>query len=398
MIECIPRPAYQEWIEICSAAWNTFGMDATEILQGAWPEVEEGEYAKKYANRLKDFKQGTLWHHAQAAGWKPGKHLREAIDAANDVAAALTLPPPATTGSTMQSFAPGDLYYDGPSGKYLLQVGRAFHTFSRKSPIVTGITRHLAPSYDDAKDLRNAVAASIASREIDGSVQWVGCIAGHKIGRTHDASGLPILITSEPVQPLPLPGAFPIIDGIISQAFPNDTALEVFMGWLSSRYKSVAAARHVPAPMLVLAGEINSGKSLLAWIVSEMLGGRTANPWSAWSGNSLWNDDLIGAELLLMDDCAGSPDIRARRSFGAAFKEAMYPHIVQLRKRNVSAVSVRPVWSVLVCCNDTPEALNVIPPLDPDVADKIALLHVRKVTIPVDTSTAYGLDLFQRML
>jgi hypothetical protein len=170
------------------------------------------------------------------------------------------------------------------------------------------------------------------------------------------------------------------------------------MGWLSSRYRSVAAARHVPAPMLVLAGEINSGKSLLAWIVAEMLGGRTANPWSSWSGNSLWNDDLVGAELLLMDDCAGNPDIRARRSFGAAFKEAMYPHIVQLRKRNVSAVSVRPVWSVLVCCNDTPEALNVIPPLDPDVADKIALLHVRKVKIPVDTSTAYGIQQFQSML
>jgi hypothetical protein len=398
MIDCIPRPAYQEWIEICSAAWNTFGMDATEILQGAWPEVEEGEYAKKFTNRLQDFKQGTLWHHAQAAGWKPGKSLREQLDAAADVAAALTPPPPATTGSTMQSFAPGDLYYDGPTGKYLLQVGRAFHTFSRKSPIVTGITRHLAPSYDDAKDLRNAVAASIASREIDGSVQWSGSIAGHKIGRTSDSSGLPILITSEPVQPPPLPGAFPTLDRIISDAFPNDTALEVFMGWLSSRYKSVLAAKHVPAPMLVIAGEVNSGKSLLAWIVGEMLGGRSANPWAAWSGSILWNDDLVGAELLLIDDCAGNPDIRARRAFGAAFKEAMYPHAVQLRKRHQTSVSVRPVWSVLVCCNDTPEALNVIPPLDPDVSDKIALLHVSKVNIPSDTSTAYGRDQFQRLL
>jgi hypothetical protein len=212
-------------------------------------------------------------------------------------------------------------------------VGRAFHTFSRKNPIVTGITRPLAPQYNDAKDLRNAVAASIASRELDGSVQWVGGIAGWKIGRNADTSGLPILITSEPLQPAPVAGPFPIIEGIISDAFPNDTALEIFMGWLSSRYKSVRAAKHVPAPMLVLAGEVNSGKSLLAWIVSEMLGGRSANPWSAWSGNSLWNDDLVGAELLLMDDCAGNPDIRARRAFGAAFKEAMYPHAVQLRKR-----------------------------------------------------------------
>lgn len=398
MIDCIPQPEYQDWIEICSAAWNTFGQDATEVLNSVWPEVEDGEYAKKFIHRLQDFKQGTLWHHAQNNGWKPGKHLRDQIDAKNEVRAALTPPPPATTGSTMQAFAPGDVYYDAPSGKYLLQVGRAFHTFGRRSPIVTGVTRYLASSYEDAKELKNAVAASIASREIDGAIQWSGSIAGHKVGRTTDSSGLPILITSEPVQPNPIHGSFPTIENIIVEAFPNDTALEVFMSWLSSRYKSVQAAQHVPAPMLVLAGEVNSGKSLLSWIVGVMLGGRTANPWSAWSGNMLWNDDLVGNELLLIDDCAGNPDIRARRAFGAAFKEAMYPQAVQLRKRHQSSVSVRPVWSVLVCCNDTPEALNVIPPLEPDVSDKIALLHVSKVTLPIDTSTAYGRDQLQRMI
>jgi hypothetical protein len=56
------------------------------------------------------------------------------------------------------------------------------------------------------------------------------------------------------------------------------------------------------------------------------------------------------------------------------------------------------VWSILVCCNDTPEALNVIPPLDPDVSDKIALLHVSKVTLPFETSSAHGRDQLQRMI
>ena len=398
MIDCIPQPEYQDWIEICSAAWNTFGPDATAILNAAWPEVEDGEYAKKFIHRLQDFKQGTLWFHAGNNGWKPSKNLRDQIDAKADVRAALTTPPPATTGSTMQAFAPGDLYYDAPTGKYLLQVGNAFHTFGRSKPIVTGVTRYLAPSYEDAKELKNAVAASIASREIDGAIQWSGSIAGHKIGRVIDQSGMPILITSEAIQPKPVQGSFPLIEDIITQAFPNETALEVFLSWLSSRYKSVQAGIHVPAPMLVIAGEVNSGKSLLAWLVTQMLGKRSANPWSAWSGNMLWNDDLIGNELLLIDDCAGNPDIRARRAFGAAFKEAMYPQAVQMRKRHQSSISVRPVWSVLVCCNDTPEALNVIPPLEPDVSDKIALLHVSKVNLPVDTSSSHGRDQLQRMI
>jgi hypothetical protein len=142
--------------------------------------------------------------------------------------------------------------------------------------------------------------------------------------------------------------------------------------------------------MLVLAGEVNSGKSLLAWIVSQLLGGRIANPYSSWSGEMLWNDDLVGSELLLVDDCSASTDIRARRAFGAAFKEAMYPASVQLRKRHASSIAVRPVWAVMVCCNDTPEALQIIPPLDNDMSDKVILLHFSPVVVPMDTTTGEG--------
>jgi hypothetical protein len=181
-----------------------------------------------------------------------------------------------------------------------------------------------------------------------------------------------------------------LITEIVSGAFDDDTALLVFMSWLAGRYQCVRANTHVASPMMVLAGEVNSGKSLLAWLIAQVLGGRTANPYAAWSGGILWNDDLVGSELLLVDDCIGSTDIRSRRNFGASFKEAIYPHAVQLRKRNSSSVTVRPVWCVLVCCNDTPESLQIIPPLDADLADKVALLHVVGVKLPVDTSTPEG--------
>jgi hypothetical protein len=181
-----------------------------------------------------------------------------------------------------------------------------------------------------------------------------------------------------------------LICGIIGNAFADPTATLVFISWLAGRYKAVRSHCHIPSPMMVLAGEINSGKSLLAWIVAEALGGRTANPYASWSGGMLWNDDLVGSELLLVDDCVGSTDIRSRRNFGASFKEAIYPHVIQLRKRNSSSIAVRPVWAVIVCCNDTPESLQIIPPLDNDLADKVALLHVIGVALPVDTSTPEG--------
>jgi hypothetical protein len=234
------------------------------------------------------------------------------------------------------------------------------------------------------------VQAALRNRELDGAVQWVGNIAGHRQGLDKDINGLPILITSEALPPVPQPGECETITDILASAFENPTALEIFMGWLSTRYRAVQSHTHMPAPMMVLAGDVGTGKSLLAWIVTQVLGGRVANPYSAWSGGTLWNDDLVGSELLLVDDCSASTDIRMRRNFGAAFKESIYPHFVQLRKRNVSAISVRPVWCVMVCCNDTPEALQIIPPLDADLADKVAMLHVTQVTVPVDTSTPEG--------
>jgi hypothetical protein len=296
----------------------------------------------------------------------------------------------AASGSTMQSFDPMDIYYDAPANKYLVKVGLSFMTFSKLSPILTGLTRHLAKDYDDPKELMMAAREAYKARELDGGVQWHGGIAGHAQGLSVDSNDLPILITSEAKTPRPAPGDASLIGDIISNAFADETATLVFMSWLAGRYKAVRSHVHIPSPMLVLAGEINSGKSLLAWIIAEALGGRTANPYASWSGGMLWNDDLVASELLLVDDCVGSTDIRSRRNFGASFKEAIYPHVIQLRKRNSSSIAVRPVWACIVCCNDTPESLQIIPPLDNDLADKVALLHVIGVSLPVDTSTPEG--------
>ena len=311
------------------------------------------------------------------------------------VTALITKPP---GQSTMQSFDPDDVFYDGPASKYLVRVGNAFFTYSKLSPIVTGIARHLADQYTDAKELMRAVKATVANRELDGGVQWNGNLAGHKQGLATDSTGLPILITSEAKPPQAAGGEFPVILDLLSQAFANPVAMEVFLSWLAGRWTAVISYTHIPSPMLVLAGEVNSGKSLLAWIVTEMLGGRVANPYAAWSGGMLWNDDLVGSELLLVDDCSASTDIRARRAFGAAFKEAMYPQAVQLRKRHSSSVSVRPVWAVMVACNDTPEALQIIPPLDADMSDKVILLHFSPVVLPMDTSTPDGRRAFQQVV
>lgn len=371
-----PREGIHAWL--MQAAWWCRFASMTEQDAASKLQAYDGTLRRPYQpNEVRDAVR-TVYDSPMP---EPSADWREAADMAAAKAA---------QGSTSQSFRPEDIFFDCPSSKYLVKVGLSYMVYGKASPVCTGLSRYLASEYDEPKDLARAVREAVKNRELDGGVQWHGAIAGHRQGLATDSNNLPILITSEAKIPQPSTGEAPTITEIISGAFADPTATTVFMSWLSGRYRAVRGHVHIPSPMLVLAGEINSGKSLLAWIIAETLGGRTANPYAAWSGGMLWNDDLVGAETMLVDDCIGSTDIRSRRNFGAAFKEAIYPHVIQLRKRNHSSIAVRPVWAVVVCCNDTPESLQIIPPLDNDLADKVALLHVIGVKLPVDTSTPEG--------
>jgi hypothetical protein len=371
-----PREGIHAWL--MQAAWHCRFAGMSESDTTAKLQAYEGSLRRAYQpNEVRDAVR-TVFDSPmpdQSADWREAADM----DAAK-----------AASASTSQAFRPEDIYFDCPSSKYLVKVGLSYMVYGKASPVQTGLARYLAPEYDEPKDLARAVREAVKNRELDGGVQWHGSIAGHRQGLATDSNNLPILITSEAKIPQPTPGDAPTITEIVGNAFADPTAIMVFISWLAGRYKAVRGHVHIPSPMLVLAGEINSGKSLLAWIIAETLGGRTANPYAAWSGGMLWNDDLVGAETMLVDDCIGSTDIRSRRNFGAAFKEAIYPHVIQLRKRNHSSIAVRPVWAVVVCCNDTPESLQIIPPLDNDLADKVALLHVIGVKLPVDTSTPDG--------
>lgn len=378
-----PHSGIHTWL--MKAAWWCRLNDMTEPDTVERLRAYDGSLRRRFqATEVVDAARAVFSTALADPDWKLEQHV-----------AAMTTPPP---GSTGKSFAPEDVFYDAPSGKYLIRQGNGYAVHSKRGPVVTGITRHLANQYDSAKELTTAVKAAIDDREIDGAVQWSGIIAGHRQGIMIDNNGQQILITAEPKLPEPAEGEFPLIENIIAQAFPNETAQIVFYSWLAGRYRSIREFTHIASPMLVLAGEVNSGKSLLSWIVTQLFGGRTANPYEAWSGGILWNDDLVGSEFLLIDDCTGHTDIRARRAFGAAFKGAIYPDFVQLRKRHASSITVRPVWCCMLCCNDTPESLQIIPPLDADMADKIALLHAHRIILPVDTSTTTGKKELQRML
>jgi len=296
------------------------------------------------------------------------------------------------------NYNPAGIYYDGPSGKYLVDAGQYFRTYGRKSPVITGVMRHFQAQGLDPKEAKDEAAASIRDAEIDRHVEWSGNLAGYRKGLIHSSDGKPMLVLTSPSIVDPLPGPAPVISDLVRQAFPDQVQRDIFVGWLAGSYRSVRDGIHHPAPMLCLAGKPNTGKSLLSYLVKRVMGGRSANPHTAWTGSLPWNDNLCAAELLLLDDCQGSTDIRSRMNFASNFKEAIYAGDVDMKKRHCSSMSVRPAWRVMVCCNDTAESLLILPPIGPDMTDKVILLKMEAITTPVDTSCTAGRELMQRMI
>jgi hypothetical protein len=71
MLAVMPsRNDYNDWLRVCSGAWNEYGEAATPILAEKWPEEKQGEYSEKFKNRLQHCTLGTVIHHAKQCGWK----------------------------------------------------------------------------------------------------------------------------------------------------------------------------------------------------------------------------------------------------------------------------------------------------------------------------------------
>lgn len=293
---------------------------------------------------------------------------------------------------------PSGIFYDAGSGHYLVDVGEHYRDYSRKSPVTTGVQWHFENLGLKEEDAIINARREISRLEVRQAVDWSGPLAGHSRGPLKHPTGS-LLVTSEPALPVPKHGKFPVIEDIIRQLLVlTPEQVDVFLGWLSGAFRAVQAGVHQPAPLLAVAGPVNCGKSLLAWIVAKVLGGRVGHPHAAWSGSMIWNDDLVGSELLLVDDSVGSTDYRARQAFAARFKEAIFGPEIQLRKRHRTSVSVRPVWRVMACCNDTPEALEVLPPISADMADKMILLSAAPVSLQIDTSSPEGKKELQKQI
>ena len=91
------------------------------------------------------------------------------------------------------------------------------------------------------------------------------------------------------------------------------------------------------------------------------------------SGATNFNAHLFSAELLLMDDVGGSSDYHTQLRFGDGIKQLIDGKAVQCHAKGRLNL-LKPLWSLLITLNDGLENLQVLPPLNRDIVDKLIIL------------------------
>ncbi|WP_009959269.1 hypothetical protein [Verrucomicrobium spinosum] len=219
-------------------------------------------------------------------------------------------------------------------------------------------------------------------------VGYAGPLAGHCKGLRR-VNGQMILVTTDPCLPQPMPGPWPVMHALIEGLFasPEHDQRVYLYGWLQCAIQALHAHWRKAGQVLVMAGPVKSGKSLFQKVITQLLGGRECRPYGYMTGATDFNADMFGCEHLRLDDENGNTDIKARRQFGARIKELLYGHEQRLHGKHKDALLLDPVWRMSVALNEEPENMQVLPPLDDSLEDKLMILRAARCPMPMPTGS-----------
>lgn len=212
------------------------------------------------------------------------------------------------------------------------------------------------------------------------NVDFAGSLAGYRCG-VYDLGEIKVLVKDSPRLIEPVEGDWStirgLVDGLMSDAGYDQAPY--FYGWLKCAMEALRGSRSQPGQALVIVGPSDCGKSRLQHqIITPVLGNRSADPCSYMFGKTDFNAELFTSEHLLIEDPPSATDITSRRYFGERLKEFTVNDTHRCHRKNRDALTLRPFWRVSISINDDPEKLKTLPPITPDMEDKLLMLKVKR--------------------
>lgn len=272
-----------------------------------------------------------------------------------------------------------EAYFDHSRNKYWLRQGERYVSFNKDDFVlqlnVLGYSRQRSKT-------GNASAAEkfLAELQLGVTVDFAGEMAGHRPGfLTFDSKNF--LVTGAPKLVTPVKGAWETIK-TIAQNLVGDEQMPYFLGWHACSVRALYSGEHTPGQVLVFAGPAGCGKSL--WqtrVITPLLGNRMAKPLQYMNGGTTFNEDIIRAEHLVLEDENSNMDLKSRRALGSSIKNFTVNRYQRVHAKGKTAFTA-PTWHrVSLSVNDEPENLCILPPQDESLKDKMMLLHCPEVFV-----------------
>jgi hypothetical protein len=285
------------------------------------------------------------------------------------------------------------VFYDRYSGSFWIPDGEGSWTKVNE----TGASRYLRIEHRIPR-LRDEARISPLERTLLDiqrrfHVGYAGALAGYSAGLIKQ-NGENILVTAPPTFIEPIEGEFLVIEKFLDGLLGDQRIY--FDCWLRIAVEALRKKEFRPGQALVLAGPKDCGKSVAQnQIITPSLGGRMAKPYLFMSGATSFNSNLFEAEHLMVEDDIASCDIRSRRSFGNYIKQFAANEQVQHHAKNKQAMTLKPFWRMSISCNEEPENLMILPPIDDSLADKMIILRAYRSPMPMPTETPEERNAFQ---
>jgi hypothetical protein len=290
-------------------------------------------------------------------------------------------------------------YYDGKLYHYADDQGN-FYTMDFKS-----LTRRLIACgfYELTEKGRINVDPYVILIQDKHAVCYAGALSGFSAG-IHELSGGRRILVTETIRPIePMRGEWPVLRSITDAMLVTEEIDQrpYLYGWLKIFAQSYFASLEkgmkttlIPGQALGMAGARDSGKTLLKLLIKKMFGDRSAHPYQYMLGGTGFNAELCEAPILEIDDQAASKDPRDRNTLAARVKEFTVGSTLRVHPKYQKPIDLRPCVRLIICVNDEPSALTVLPTLDPGVEDKLMLLKVEAHPMPMPTGTTDERNMF----
>lgn len=212
-------------------------------------------------------------------------------------------------------------------------------------------------------------------------IEFAGPVAGQRMGvKIHEDQRY--LVTKGPNIIEPKQGSWATIKELGDRLFGGGDQMPYVWGWCKNGAEGVQRNVLRRGQIFVMAGPAGAGKSF--WqrhVLSPILGGRSARPAQFMFGGTGFNEDIIKAEHLMLEDENTSTDLNSRREFGSAIKNFTVNTGQRLHAKGKNAIVVDSSHWLSMSLNDDMESLQVLPPIDPSLQDKIQLFRTGKAFV-----------------